>query len=441
MTVSKRATKTGSRWTAQVRYRGHSLAFTFSGKGDATSWEARVRADIEDSIRDGVEFKEDRWLAEAAAISSRGKINTEVFSRLGTSTKSPEQEQIEIDHDSKPRRDWTLHRALVQFENQVTFSKTRKGTDKEHTRIVAWQNHPYAKLRLCDLTREHITDYVKSRRITKGARKGDEVSHSTLNNEIGRISALYQLATTPTSSRFQHGAWGWGLMLENPATRPPIGRASPPRDRRLQTVRRDGRDVLEEDLLLAEIAKGQDPEQMRSIFLLGIETGTRRGELLDLRRNEIRETPGGPEIHLSGEKTKNGKPRIIQLSAMAWEIICQRLALLPPDSPGDARLFTLTGNQVGHRYRRAKQRAGLDDITQHDLRHEAVSRLDEAGWTDSEIMGQSGHSSRASMKRYSNKNRANVRSRLDRMDAERALPKPAAKPAGKDALMMSVSSG
>jgi integrase len=47
-----------------------------------------------------------------------------------------------------------------------------------------------------------------------------------------------------------------------------------------------------------------------------------------------------------------------------------------------------------------KRKQGLKDFRFHDLRHEAVSRFVEAGFSDQEVSAISGHKSMQMLKRY-----------------------------------------
>lgn len=55
-------------------------------------------------------------------------------------------------------------------------------------------------------------------------------------------------------------------------------------------------------------------------------------------------------------------------------------------------------------FRRAATRAGLEELHLHDLRHEAISRLIDRGWTIPEVAAVSGHRSWQTLKRYTHPN-------------------------------------
>lgn len=62
----------------------------------------------------------------------------------------------------------------------------------------------------------------------------------------------------------------------------------------------------------------------------------------------------------------------------------------------------------------ALQRAELHDFDFHDLRHEAVSRLVEAGLRDQEVATISGHKSMQMLKRYAHLRAEDLVTRLDK---------------------------
>jgi integrase len=60
-----------------------------------------------------------------------------------------------------------------------------------------------------------------------------------------------------------------------------------------------------------------------------------------------------------------------------------------------------------------KRKQGLKDFRFHDLRHEAVSRLVEAGFSDQEVSAISGHKSMQMLKRYTHLRAEDLVARLD----------------------------
>jgi integrase len=121
-------------------------------------------------------------------------------------------------------------------------------------------------------------------------------------------------------------------------------------------------------------------------------------------------------------ETKNTSPRTVPLSATATELF--RDALNHPIRPMDTDLIFF--GEPGRNGRRSpyqfnpvwlniKRELGLADIRFHDLRHEAVSRFVEAGFSDQEVSAISGHKSMQMLKRYTHLRAEDLVDRLDQI--------------------------
>jgi integrase len=147
-------------------------------------------------------------------------------------------------------------------------------------------------------------------------------------------------------------------------------------------------------------------------------TGMRAGEIQTLRRNQVDVTRRIVRLN----KTKNGSARTVPLGKQAVEVLQQ--ALDHPIRPMDTDLIFWgeTGHD-GHRspyeynsaWRRALKRAGIVDLRFHDLRHEAVSRLVEAGLGVQEVAAISGHKSMQMLRHYTHLRAEDLVERLDQM--------------------------
>ncbi|CAN7638723.1 site-specific integrase [Paraburkholderia terricola] len=67
----------------------------------------------------------------------------------------------------------------------------------------------------------------------------------------------------------------------------------------------------------------------------------------------------------------------------------------------DERIFPYNAPSVSTIFSRACKVIGIDDLTFHDLRHEAASRLFEMGWTIPHVAAVTGHVTWQSLQRYS----------------------------------------
>lgn len=81
------------------------------------------------------------------------------------------------------------------------------------------------------------------------------------------------------------------------------------------------------------------------------------------------------------------------------EIVTAQRARMPADEP---RIFPYDPASISTAFTRACARLGIDDLHFHDLRHDGVSRLFEAGLSIEQVSLVSGHRDWAQLRRYTN---------------------------------------
>ncbi len=163
----------------------------------------------------------------------------------------------------------------------------------------------------------------------------------------------------------------------------------------------DERDVRLEDeqidTLIQECYQCKNP-WVGPIVDFAFEVGSRRGNLLRLRWSDV--DLKERSALLRGIKNSRNPEEIINvlvgLSPRALEI----LKGLPRSL--DGRVFPITANALKSAFNRARHKLGLNHYRFHDTRHELISSLIEAGWSDTQVMAQSGHRDPKSLKRYTN---------------------------------------
>jgi integrase len=172
-------------------------------------------------------------------------------------------------------------------------------------------------------------------------RRARKVTPGTVRREMSLMSSVFTVARKE-----------WGLLAANPLADVKWPSMPQARDRRVTD---------EEIVLLTVTAKGLHTIEGRAVhaFRFAIETAMRAGEICGLTRAGI--TGSVARLLL----TKNGRARDVPLSPAA-------LALLEPF--GDD-LFDLTPQNLDTGFRRVRDRAGIDGLTFHDSRHEAITRL------------------------------------------------------------------
>lgn len=154
------------------------------------------------------------------------------------------------------------------------------------------------------------------------------------------------------------------------------------------------------------------------IVSVALYTGMRAGEIKTLTRKQVNMKKR--VVHLT--ETKNGSARMVPLTREATEVF--REALDHPARPDKVDLiFWGEPGRDGQRrpyefrpaWRRALKSADITGLRFHDLRHEAVSRLVEAGLGDQEVAAISGHQSMQMLRRYTHLRAEDLVERLDQL--------------------------
>jgi len=199
-----------------------------------------------------------------------------------------------------------------------------------------------------------------------------EVSGGTVIRELAYISAIVN-----------HARREWGINVPNPVQMV----------RKPQSPQARSRVLSDEEvskLLTALEPTGRRSHWTKPAVQLALATAMRRGELLSLRWEDV--DLQNRTAFLSD--TKNGDSRTVPLSTLAVQV----LAELPRHISGaviPVKFFTLDAA-----FKRARKRAGLDDVRFHDLRRTAITRMAEKLPNVIELAAVSGHKSLMVLKRY-----------------------------------------
>jgi integrase len=125
-----------------------------------------------------------------------------------------------------------------------------------------------------------------------------------------------------------------------------------------------------------EEALGNETPEVQAILKLLALTGMRRGELLGLKKSEVRLRDG--VIVIPPERSKNGRQRIVRLNPDAKKVL-ETLKVVGVDGayfPGSVDTWKVRLKRAVARIRRD---AGIADFKAHDLRHHFATRLRQAG--------------------------------------------------------------
>ena len=298
-----------------------------------------------------------------------------------------------------PSERMTFEAAMKRYLAEVTPTKRPLTQNAERPRAVPLITF-FGKYSLAAITTELIAEYRDLRlagrdRIEDG--KARPRSPNTVRLELALIGHLFTVAVKE---------WGLGLPF-NPMMNLRRPAPGPGRNRRLTAE--------EEARLLAAVNAYSNP-MLGWIVRVAIETGMRSSEIATLRCSQV--DIDRRIVRLI--ETKNTLPRTVPLTKAATETF--RLALNNPTRPEETDLIffgepSKDGRRRPYNFNKAwgdiKKNVGVTDFKFHDLRHEAVSRLVEAGLSDQEVASISGHKSMQMLRRYTHLRAEDLVAKLD----------------------------
>lgn len=305
------------------------------------------------------------WQAQIIRIGHKPQYRT--FDRRGEAeawarkTEADIQSGDWIDRSEGDRT--TVKDALERYKLEIIAHKSPATRQRETLRATWLQEQSFARIALSRLTGRDVADYIRHR-------EQQGIGGNALRRELAVLSHLYTVARS---------AWGMAY-LANPV---PLARTALPPVPRGRTRRlKKG----EEEKLLESAPAGFAP-----VIRFALATAMRRGEIAALRWEYVDLKRRVVFLPTS----KNEEARSVPLSPDAIKVLKE----LKPKEAGpvfEVRANTLTQNMI-----EACQRAGIEDMTFHDLRHEAISRFFEDTDLDMmEIKAITGHKTLQMLARY-----------------------------------------
>jgi hypothetical protein len=219
-------------------------------------------------------------------------------------------------------------------------------------------------------------------------------SGTTVAHYLNAVSKVYQMLKAE-----------WGLNVTNPVTGVKRPKPNPPRIVRLS------REAV--DALIKACEAASEP-LLASIVKVALETGMRRGEILNLQWADIDHERR--RIYIN--RSKNGLARCIPASRRVLEVFDT-----VPKTHGPS-VFPIGPESMRKHYERAVRRAGVQwlsidenpfmNLTFHDLRHQALSQLSDRGLNVIELSEISGHKTLGMLKRYTHPTLDAIAMKMDR---------------------------
>ena len=238
----------------------------------------------------------------------------------------------------------TLADLSARYQREV--SEAKKGARWEMIRLEMYERE-YPKLfarKLSSIQREDIEQLIDERL--------EQVKPSTVNRDLNLIANLFTQARR------------WRMMTHNPMTDIKRPKDPPPRDRRIS------QEEIDRLLVALDHVDGAQPRTQRqkvaTAFLIALETAMRQGEICKVTWDDVHLDER--YVFLPHTITKTGVQRNVPLSKQAVRLI----STLPKEKE---EMLGVSAGVVSTMFRKAVADSAIDNLTFHDSRHEATTRL------------------------------------------------------------------
>lgn len=264
--------------------------------------------------------------------------------------------------------------AFEKYELEV--SKTKRGYRWEALRLAAMAETDLGKVKMADISTTHVAAW-RDQRLR-------QVAPGSVTREMNLLSHVFSVARKE---------WKW--ISESPTTDVARPKSPPARNRLISQKEIETICVaLSWRHDIVGVAPTTKQQRIALAFLFAIETAMRAGEICSLQADDV--TGRVARLHI----TKNGLPRDVPLTARAleiWEMV--------PEG------FGVTSATLDAMFRKAREKAGIEGMTFHDTRHEAITRLAKKLHV-LDLARMVGHSDIRQLQTYYNETAADIAARL-----------------------------
>ena len=282
-------------------------------------------------------LKSGKWQAQVARAGIRKSAS--FSSKRESKDWAARQEYLITEGDIVETKsaDVTFGDLMERYEREV--SRKKRSSRFEATKISALMRHSISQIQIPALRPADFAAWRDERL--------EQVAPATVNREMTIFSSILNVALRE-----------WGVIDKSPLFGIRRPNQPAPRDRRVSVDEVERlMDAAGRDL------KGQGARTVHA-FRFAIETAMRLGEICGLQADDVDFTTRVATL----PQTKNGTMRKVPLSSTAIEL----LEALPASERG---VFGLEMEAASALFRKVRLKAGIHDLTFHDSRHEAITRL------------------------------------------------------------------
>lgn len=259
---------------------------------------------------------------------------------------------------------------MTHLESDERLKRTKRYT------IKFLLNQPIAEMDICSISEKDILTHLR-RRIVE-----DKAKPQTVNNDLAYIGSVMRHAAAFLDLPVDLN--GLELAKAKAKANNFVGRPVK-RERRLKK--------MEETALLSVFEANSRKFYMADIIRFALASARRQSEIMGLQWNDL---------HLETQTilVRNMKHPTAKNFTKKSKLSNQAVAIIKRQPKTDARIFPYNHRTVGAYFAQACKVLEIDGLRFHDLRHEATSRLFEAGYSIVEVQQFTLHESWATLKRY-----------------------------------------
>jgi integrase len=284
--------------------------------------------------------------------------------------------------------------ALSEFVDEVfwPWALVSYSTPRQtHWSHVAAVKEFFGMSRLREITPMQIERF-KQHRVKTQTKRGKDRKPGTVNRDLGTLSRILSMAQDNS------------LIVENPA-------------KRVRRLRDDNERIryltLDEQERLLAVMIGRYANSIKPIFIFAVNTGMRRGEILNLGWSDI----SWERNVIVVRKTKSGRDRSVPINSAVAEVLKARLQLI-----SSGKVFSISPKTLSSAFTTLARRAGIENLRLHDLRHTFATRLSDAGIDPFTIADILGHRDLNITKRYTHVLESNRQRAVAALTAYRTSP-------------------
>ena len=293
---------------------------------------------------------------------------TRLESQLSNPDAIPKREQLALRGP--------LHKILLKYRKEVSEIRPMGRSKSAHIKFL--EKTSLANFDVADIKSSDLIEHVRARR-KSGA------GPSTVNNDLVWLRIIL---------RYARAAWNVPVDL---------------------TAIDDAYEVLRTEKLVAKSkARSRRPSEselsrltkyfhdkgkrrssipMGDIVWFAIHSARRQSEITSLLINDNDQNTQTGIVRNMKHPTDRELFRRFKYTHEAWEIVCRQ-------GHGGERVFPFEPKTIGATFTRACRMLEIENLHFHDLRHEATSRLFEAGYSIVEVQQFTLHESWGTLRRY-----------------------------------------